>query len=79
MSRKFLWTSFTASIILFGAVAFGGGTRTLEASAGCYMTGSEGTICNIVQVCELTHCHYHIYRDSAPCRPAGAGPSCEPY
>jgi hypothetical protein len=79
MSRKFLWTSLAASLALFGVASSGPGTPSLEAAAGCYMTGSEGTICNIVQVCELTHCHYHIYRDSAPCRPAGAGPSCEPY
>lgn len=79
MSRKLLWTSLAASVALFGMVSFGPGVQKARASEGCYMTGDTGTICNIVQVCELSYCHYHIYRDTAPCRPSGPGPTCDQY
>jgi hypothetical protein len=77
MSRKLLWTSLTASLTLFALVSFGPGTQTAEATGGCYMTGSYGPMCNVVQICEISYCHYHIYRESAPCRPSGAGPACD--
>jgi len=76
MSRKLLWTSLALALALFGLVSFGPGTRAARASSGCYMTGSEGKICDVVQVCEITHCYYWLYIESPPCRPAGAGPSC---
>jgi hypothetical protein len=76
MSRKLLWTALTLALALFGLVSFGPGTQAARADTGCYMTGSEGKVCNVVQVCEPSYCHYHVYVDSPPCRPAGAGPSC---
>jgi hypothetical protein len=76
MSRKTLWTSLIASLVLFALVSFGPGVQKARASAGCYDIGDEGTLCAVVQVCDLGGCFWYTYRDGPPCRPAGSGPSC---
>ena len=76
MSRKALWTSLGASLVLFGLVSFGPGVEKARADEGCYTVGDEGTVCALVQVCDLGGCFYWTYREGPACRPAGAGPSC---
>ena len=77
MSRKALWTSFGAALSLFALVAFGPGAPQARASSGCYSPGESGTVCGMVQVCDLGGCFYWVYRESPPCRPSGAGPACD--
>lgn len=74
MSRKA--PSLSASLVLFALVSLGPGVQKARASDGCYYVGGSGPVCGLVQVCDLGGCFYWVYRDSPPCRPAGAGPSC---
>lgn len=78
MSRKWLWLSLLASLGLFTGAAVGPFTSPAQAE-GCFMTGSVGTVCGVVQHCDLNHCHYHTYVDTPACRPSGSGPDCGMY
>jgi hypothetical protein len=76
MERRILWSCLPLSLVLFALVALGLRPSEARASAGCFSPADDGAICLIVQHCDLQTCHYHLYGDTPPCRPAGSGPDC---
>lgn len=76
MLQRLAFSGLGFALVLFATVAALSRPVPAFASDDCYTTSQGSQVCYVVQHCDHTHCHDHLYTLSPPCRPSGPGPDC---